>query len=267
MSFFGKDMVDPRPTAADFPRRMWEYEDIPREYRANLRNCIRGELDYERLIFVPQSRYRREQHEYMLTRSPHHLVYLEREPDGSVKTIRIRKEQICCVCVKENLLKGSYVVYWTNNSVTQHIEIMFNTSRKELFQPFLNWMLNADEMLNVHTLSKQRERPQALKKMQLALYNYSEELFRFGGTRGSWRWWNVQWRGFFGRIRDGQSACLLSEMDQGQTVIWFRDTAVDIWYLFQGKAQAQILNESGKTNIRIYAGKEEAGAVTNLAAD
>ncbi len=267
MSLFRKDMVDPRPTAAGFPRRMWEYEDIPRDYRANLKNCIRGELDYERLILVPQSNYRREQHEYMLTRSPHHLVYLQKEPDGSVKTTRIRKDQLLCVCAKENLLKGSYVVYWTNNNAVQRLEIMFNTSRKELFQPFLNWMLGEDEMLNVHTLSTQRERPQALKKTQLALYNYSEELFRFGRTRGSWRWWDVERRGFFGRVRGGKSACLLSEMEKGQTVIWYRDTSVDIWYLFQGKARAEITNENGKTNIRIYAGREEAGAVLNLSAD
>lgn len=249
---FGKRIiVDPRPTAADFPRRIWGEEEIPTEYAPFWESYTAKGIEFGQLLFVPKPPYKSQLREYMLGRFGESLLYLEKQEDNRVKKYRIDRKEVCCLCSSENLLKGELCIYWKQEDEIRKILICFNRSRKELFEPFLDWVTGTSKSPSPRELMKETSYTENLKSDHLVLYNYSEAAYRLGASRGYWKWWrlgNVKpWK-----KKRGDPAVLYCHMERGDAVIEFKNTRIDTWYLFPDKSEANVMKDKKGNKLVLY---------------
>lgn len=250
---FGKRaIVDPRPTAADLPKRIWTKEEIPPEYHSFLEPYTAQGIKLGQLLFVPKPPYRRQRKEYILGCFGESLLYLEKQEDDSVRKYRIDREEVCCLCSTEDLLIGEFCIYWKQNDGVRKVVIHFNRSRKELFEPFLDWLSDSPESPGPCGSMKEDPYTERLKNDHIVLYNYSKAAYRLGASGGHWRWWKLgnvkRWR----KKREG-SAVLHCHMERGDVAIRFQDTRIDTWYLFADKSVADVVNDKKGVRLVLYA--------------
>ena len=249
--FWKRVIVDPRPTAADFPRRIWTKEEIPPEYNPFLKpHTVQG-IELGQLLFVPKPPYRSQLREYMLGHFGKSLVYLEKQEDNSVRKYMINREEICCLRSSEDLLIGEICIYWKQKDEIQKILICFNRSRKELFEPFLDWLTDSPKSPGPCELMKETPHTEKLKNDYFVLYNYSEAAYRFGISCGYWRWWKLGNVKLWRKKRD-EPAVLYCCMERGDVVIKFQNTRIDTWYLFPDKSTANVVNDKKGVRLALY---------------
>lgn len=101
---FDSEPIDSRPTADDFPHRIWAEEEIPEAYRP----FLTADRPFENMIFSPKPPYARDAREYLLSWTENDLLYLEKQRGQSIRSVQIVQEQVCAVLVSEDLLKGEW---------------------------------------------------------------------------------------------------------------------------------------------------------------
>lgn len=248
---FDSEPIDSRPTADDFPHRIWAEEEIPEAYRP----FLTADRPFENMIFSPKPPYARDAHEYLLSWTEKDLLYLEKQRGQSIRSVQIVQEQVCAVLVSEDLLKGEYQIFSEGSS--EPLRFRFNRSRNELYQAVLPVLLGVQP-------AKNGVRPQTLYTSEYALFNYSTAAFRLGEKIKPWQWWKIPrpLLRFGGRTKDG--AALLCGMEHGSVVIQIQNTQVSTWYLLKGKASAVIEQAKDTQQLRIFGGQKEICRISRL---
>ena len=131
----GRESVDTAPTAADFPRRMWDKKDIGPDYRKYLNMWLRAGVDLGCVILVPAARYQPDIREYMLSYFGDEIMVLERGEDGAVTKTVIKRKDIFCFCSTEDLLRGCISIYWGTRYEIHRTALPYNRVRRKLFLP------------------------------------------------------------------------------------------------------------------------------------
>lgn len=252
----GRESVDTAPTAADFPRRMWDKKDIGPDYRKYLNMWLRAGVDLGCVILVPAARYQPDIREYMLSYFGDEIMVLERGEDGAVTKTVIKRKDIFCFCSTEDLLRGCISIYWGTRYEIHRTALPYNRVRRELFLPVVNWLADCPADFYSPKAPGADAVPRRLKEEQPSLYHYGKDVYRFGNRGRRWEWWGLGAPGAFGKKRQMRSACLSCELEKGQVFILQTGSQVDIWYLKRGDAQASV-EEQGREKKIVVTVKSE----------
>lgn len=251
-----QEAVDPAPTAADFPRRMWREKDIDPDYSKYLWDWLKAGISLEHIIFVPKKPHQDESREYMTAFFKKELMLLTREKNGTITDLCIKKETICCFCSTEDLLRGCITVYWDNRYEKVKTELPYNRVMRQLFLPLLNWLADCPEDFDCKEAVKYDEPPRQLKWEQPSLFHYAEEAYRFGCHGFHWDWYSFVPPGRL-KKRAVKTFCLLVSMECGQVLILLSGSCADIWYLKEGKSKASLKDKGKLWKLFIEAGQDE----------
>ncbi len=254
--FWERTEVDKDPTASNFPRQIWEQDEVRPEYRRFLEPWFRKGIAPEHVLFVPRPWYQTGINEYMLAYLEEELMVLERREDGKIDRSVIKRDEISCFCSTEDLLKGCITVYRPERGRIKKTELYYNRVAKALFLPVINWLARRPDGFDCHKAAEGDAMPRRLRQEELALYNYGKDAYRFGNYGLGWEWRRFRPSGFLKKKKAVTPSCLLCEMEKGKVLILLTGSRADIWYLFNGKAFASIEDKDRVCRIQISAGKE-----------
>lgn len=254
--FLERTEVDKDPTAANFPRQVWEAKEVLPEYRRYLEPWFRRGIAPEHVLFVPRPWYQPGINEYMLAYLEEELMVLERREDGRIDKSVIKRDDVSCFCSTEDLLKGCITIYRPVRGVNKKTELYYNRVAKALFLPFLNWLACRPDGFDCHRAAEGDAMPRRLKQEELALYNYGKDAYRFGNYGLRWEWRSFRPSGFLKKKKAVKPSCLLCEMEKGKVLVLLAGSRADIWYLFNGRAFASLEDNDRMCRIQISAGNE-----------
>ena len=167
MAFFERFLQpDPRPTMADWPKRIWTEEEFPDEYRAYVLSWMKRDFSEYSFVFAPGRSTCKTSCSYLFGYGEDDLLYLMQDESG-IQMITLKRGDITAVKTFLELLNAKITLFYQSEGAQKQIEFPYVPSTYYLYDPFLNWLLGLDKDFLPSVAESQHPRPQNYMKKVL----------------------------------------------------------------------------------------------------
>ena len=170
---------DPRPTMADWPKRIWSEEEFPDEYKEYVLGWMKRDFSEYNFVFAPGRSTCKTSCSYLFGYGEDELLYLMQEESG-IQMITLKLGDITEVSTFLELLNAKITIFYQSDDAQKQIEFPYVPSTYYLYDPFLNWLLGLDKDFHPSMAESRHPRPQKLYEESLVMFNFSLHAYRLG---------------------------------------------------------------------------------------
>lgn len=176
-----KNLPDGSPTISEWPIRIWNIEEIPRQYASAVHIWLTTPFSEYDFVYAPKRKTNDETFEYLFGYGNGKIIYLRRDSQGAVShPIEINRQQITEVETERELLNAKIILHYRERDTSKTLELSYVPSVYYLYDPFLNWVLGLDKEFMPELAEQGHPRPEKLYHESLAMFNYSLNAYRLG---------------------------------------------------------------------------------------
>ena len=178
---------DPRPTMADWPKRIWTVGEFPDEYKAYVLGWMKRDFSEYNFVFDPGRSGYKTSYSYLFGYGEDDLLYLMQIESG-IRMITLKRGDITAVNTFLELLNAKITVSYCSEDAEKQIEFPYVPSTYYLYDPFLNWLLGIDREFLPSVAERYNPRPRKLYEESLVMFNFSLHAYRLGNGFEDYRY-------------------------------------------------------------------------------
>ncbi len=178
---------DPRPTMAEWPKRIWSKEEFPDECKEYVLRWMKRDFSEYSFVFAPGRSSCKTSFPYLFGYGGDDLLYLTQGESG-IRVITMKQSDITTIKTSLELLNAKITVSYRSDKAEQQIEFPYVPSTYYLYDPFLNWLLGIDKEFLPSVAESHYPRPQKLYEESLVMFNFSLHAYRLGNGFEDYRY-------------------------------------------------------------------------------
>ncbi len=195
--------TDNRPTISEWPVRIWNMEELPPQYEAQIRAWIREDFGSYDFVYAPKRSTNAESFDYLFGYGNDRIIYIREQSERGEKnrygecgrqTVQLRRQQVKKVLTMRELLNARITLQFDGQNGRQELQFPYIPSVYYLYDPFLNWVLGLNKEFLPFAAEQASPRPEKLYHESLAMFNYSLGAYRLGSGFSEYRYESVQHR-------------------------------------------------------------------------
>ena len=209
-------LEDRRPTLASWPKRIYEWPELPEVFRPALGRWRQEGLPPGNVTYIPRVNQYASSPEYAVAWRPGEVMVQTARRDG-LEVRQLRPEEVAQVKYRVELLRCQVTVYLRDGG---ELSFPYNKTKEELLLPVLDLLLgNAPDYAPpaAHAPGEAWER---LRRENYAMYYTSLLCCRYGGEARSFTWFRGKEKNLLYILKKAPDPeYFLGEMDRGLAVV------------------------------------------------
>lgn len=171
--------VDAASTLDSWPKRIYEWEQLPEEYRQPLKSWREAGMPSENVTYVPPNKLHRG---YAAAWFDKQVALLKKTDTGGIYPIFLRHQDVQAVSYEQKLLICEVTLYLSVRGKAKTERFSYNRMTDSYFLPILNLLMGQEADYELEILSHAPHQPEWLMQKSFAMYNYSKFAYRMDET-------------------------------------------------------------------------------------
>lgn len=193
-NFFRKPamLLDVRPTAASWPKKIFEWEELPQHFHRFVQEWVNDGMELEQMTYIPRiHKFKVWLPEHMITWHKDKVMLLC-ERRGEVKRTILDKDNVIVIEYSLQLLNVVVNVIFKQNGQYQKETFQYTRTMEEQLVPNLNLMLGNEPMNGLNVYKNENLDCKGLEAQSYLMFNYSKLAYRMGNSIQHYFWCRME---------------------------------------------------------------------------
>lgn len=205
---------DGRPTLASWPRRIYDWPELPARFGPALDSWRMRGLPPEHVTYIPKLHQHVSGMEYLAAWLGEEVLLLCDDGDGHLERTLVRRGEVTELTYGVRLLACSAAVALRQDHVQKQVDFRYNKTKEDVLLPVLNLLLGNPPDFRPRQAHPPTEALERLREDSFAMYHMAKLCYRFGEEIRDSLW--LQGRSYGAALRRRQKPeYFLAKMDRG----------------------------------------------------